>query len=86
MLFASYFQFNLRPAAAAMDGEQSPATRDPYQILSPSSPAATQCSETISSAEGGSEPTIVPDTFIQEVLHECVSGFLLYFFFYHIYV
>ena len=62
-----------------MDGEQSPATRDPYQILSPSSPAATQCSETISSAEGGSEPTIVPDTFIQEVLHECVSGFCFIF-------
>ena len=61
-----------------MDEDQSSAVRDPYQIVSPPSPATTQCSETISSAEGGSEPTIVPDSFIQEVLHECVSRFMLF--------
>ena len=53
----------------------------PSTLVSLPSPATTQCSETISSAEGGSELTIVPDSFIQEVLHECVSRFMLFCFF-----
>ena len=79
-LFASDFNIDLRPAVAAMDEDHSSAVRDPYQIASPPSPASTQCSETISSGEGGSEPTIVPDSFIQEVLHECVSRFICFIF------